>query len=88
MVVIALHCRPWKHNYLMPLEDPEHCFRLKPYVVSIAVLGVVLDASIWCSPHYVVWHLRLRRSHKLAVSLMFAFGLLCEKYLYFSIRWG
>jgi hypothetical protein len=47
--------------------------------VSIAVLGVVLDALIWCLPHYVVWHLRLRLSHKVAVSAMFAFGLLCDQ---------
>ncbi|KAH6869955.1 hypothetical protein BKA58DRAFT_315730 [Alternaria rosae] len=41
----------------------------------MAVLGVVLDAVIWCLPHYVVWHLKLRLSHKVAVSIIFAFGL-------------
>jgi hypothetical protein len=79
IIVIALHCRPLKYNYMIPIENPRHCFRLKPYVVAIVSLGVVLDALIWCLPHYVVWHLNLRLSHKLAVSVMFAFGLLCDR---------
>lgn len=79
VMVIALHCRPIKQNYTIPFEDPRYCFRLKPCVVTIAVLGVVLDAVIWCLPHYVVWHLKLRHSHRVAVSVIFAFGLLCDQ---------
>ena len=79
VMVIALHCRPIKYNYTIPFENPRHCFRLRPSVICIAVLGVVLDAVIWCLPHYVVWHLKLRLSHKVAVSVIFAFGLLYDQ---------
>jgi hypothetical protein len=75
---VALHCRPIKYNYTIPFEDPKHCFLLKSFVVGIAVVGVALDALIWALPHYVVWHLKLRLSHKLAISVIFAFGLLCD----------
>jgi hypothetical protein len=78
IITMALHCLPIKYNYSIPFENPRHCFRLRPFVVTIAILGVVLDAITWYLPHHVVWNLRLRLSHKLAVSLIFAFGLLYE----------
>jgi hypothetical protein len=77
-IAMALHCRPIEYNYAIPSENPRHCFRLKPFVVTVAIVGVILDAITWYLPHHVVWNLRLRLSHKLAVSFIFAFGLLCE----------
>jgi hypothetical protein len=76
VIAMALHCRPIKYNYTIPFENPRYCFRLRPFVVTIAIVGVILDAVTWYLPHQVVWNLRLRLSHKMAVSLIFAFGLL------------
>ncbi|KAF2629538.1 hypothetical protein BU25DRAFT_429826 [Macroventuria anomochaeta] len=42
----------------------------------MAVVGVGLDLITWITPHYVVWGLRLRRAHKLAITAIFAFGIL------------
>jgi hypothetical protein len=78
VITMALHCRPIKYNYTIPLENPRYCFRLRPFVVSIAILSVLLDALVWYLPHHVVWNLQLRLSHKLAISAIFAFGLLCD----------
>ncbi|KAF1977750.1 hypothetical protein BU23DRAFT_452032, partial [Bimuria novae-zelandiae CBS 107.79] len=38
--------------------------------------GIVIDITIWSPPHYVVWQLQLRRSHKIAISFIFGLGLI------------
>jgi len=38
-----------------------------------------LDIATWLTPHYVVWALRLRLAHKLAITAIFAFGILSER---------
>ncbi|KAF2447308.1 hypothetical protein P171DRAFT_334333, partial [Karstenula rhodostoma CBS 690.94] len=38
--------------------------------------GMVVDSVIWSLPHFVVWQLQLRRAHKIAISCIFALGLL------------
>jgi hypothetical protein len=75
---ILLHCRPVKYNWTLPLEDSRYCFNLKPFVIAIAGVGVALDALIWTLPHRVIWRLQLRISHKVAITVIFAFGLLCN----------
>ncbi|KAF1938906.1 hypothetical protein EJ02DRAFT_446549 [Clathrospora elynae] len=37
--------------------------------------GVAVDGISWLLPHYVVWRLKLRKSHKIAITVIFAFGL-------------
>lgn len=64
-----------RYNYALPHEDPNHCFRLRPFVASIAVAGMALDGLTWYMPHRVVWNLKLDVSHKLAISFMFGLGL-------------
>jgi hypothetical protein len=78
VVGILLHCRPVKHNWTLPLRNPRYCFDLKPFVVAIAGIGLALDALTWILPHYVVWGLQLRLSHRIAITFIFAFGLLCK----------
>ncbi|KAF2036408.1 hypothetical protein EK21DRAFT_96328 [Setomelanomma holmii] len=46
-----------------------------PWLRRIA-LGVALDGLTWLLPHCVVWRLQLRRAHKLAITTIFAFGVL------------
>jgi hypothetical protein len=75
---ILLHCQPIKHNWTLPLKNPRYCFNLKPFVVAIAGMGLALDALIWTLPHCVVWRLHLRLAHQVAITLIFAFGLLCK----------
>lgn len=75
-VVMLLHCRPIKYNYTMPFEDPKHCYKLGPFILAMATLGVAMDALTWLLPHYVVWRLQLPLAHRLAITAIFAFGLM------------
>lgn len=47
-------------------------------MITIAAVGVGLDIITWLTPHYVVWRLRLRLAHKLAITAVFAFGILSD----------
>ncbi|KAH7075457.1 hypothetical protein BKA63DRAFT_297721 [Paraphoma chrysanthemicola] len=76
VLAILLHCRPIKYNFMLPFENNRYCFSLEPLVVTMAAAGVALDAVIWLLPHCVVWRLQLRRAHKLAITGIFAFGVL------------
>lgn len=76
IIITLSHCRPMEHNWRQPLENPQHCFPFKPYQIYISASGLVLDAIIWLLPHPVVWKLQLRRVHKIAITSMFALGLL------------
>ena len=78
LIVFLAHCRPIKHTWKLPIESPNYCFSLKPFTIFMATFGLVLDAVIWSWPHFVVWKLQLRRTHKIAISVIFALGLLCE----------
>ena len=73
---MLLHCRPIEDNYTIPLENSLHCFKLKPLMITRAAIGVAIDSLTWMLPHCVVWRLQLRLSHKLAISAIFALGLL------------
>ena len=67
-----------KHNWTLPFKNAKYCFNLEPFVIAIAATGVVLDAVTWMLPHYVVWRLQLRLAHKIAITAIFAFGLLSD----------
>lgn len=47
-------------------------------MITMAAVGVALDLITWIMPHYVVWGLHLRRAHKVAITALFAFGILSE----------
>lgn len=38
--------------------------------------GVIIDTVIWSLPHVVVWRLQLRLAHKVAITAIFALGVL------------
>jgi hypothetical protein len=78
ILTTVLHCQPTKYNYAIPFDDRRYCFELRPSVVAVATLGIVFDGFIWCQPHYVLWRLQLCLPDKVAISGIFAFGLLCE----------
>lgn len=44
----------------------------------MAALGLAVDALTWILPHCVVWSLQLRRAHKIAITAIFATGILCD----------
>ncbi|KAH5129808.1 hypothetical protein HBH70_199540 [Parastagonospora nodorum] len=73
---ILLHCHPIKYNWTLPLKQSGHCFNLEPFVVNMAALGVALDLLTWTIPHCVVWRLQLRLAHKMAITAIFALGIL------------
>lgn len=76
IVTLLLHCRPMKYNYTMPFENLKYCYRLEPFVIVMASLGVALDALTWLLPYHVVWRLQLRLAHRIAITVIFAFGLM------------
>lgn len=78
VIISFVHCRPLRHNWESPLENRLFCFPLKPYILFHVSFGCLLDGVIWSLPHVVVWQLRLRRAHKIAITIIFALGLLCE----------
>lgn len=71
-----LRYQPMRYNYTVPVGDPQHCYNLKPVVVSAVASGLVLDASTWIMPHFVVWSLQLSKAHKIAITAIFGLGLL------------
>ncbi|KAF2689526.1 hypothetical protein K458DRAFT_384164 [Lentithecium fluviatile CBS 122367] len=75
-IINLIHCRPIRHSWLLPIESPRYCFSLKPYTIFQATFGLVLDGVIWSLPHFVVWKLQLRRAHQIAITVIFALGLL------------
>ncbi|KAF1852102.1 uncharacterized protein K460DRAFT_271426 [Cucurbitaria berberidis CBS 394.84] len=73
---MLLHCQPLKYNYTIPLENPRYCFTLRSFRITVASVGIALDGLIWILPHCVVWRLQLRLTSKLAITAIFALGLL------------
>lgn len=45
-------------------------------MITMAAVGVGLDLITWITPHCVVWSMRLRLAHKIAITAIFAFGIL------------
>lgn len=78
MIVLLLRCRPVHYNWSKPLENAEYCYPLKPTIISLAGFGLIIDGVTWIMPHFVVWTLQLRRAHKIAITSIFALGILCE----------
>jgi hypothetical protein len=65
-----------KYNYTMPFENPRYCYKLKPLILSGEIVGVALDGCAWMMPHWIVWKLQLGLAHKVAITAIFALGLL------------
>lgn len=47
----------------------------------MTTVGIGLDLITWVTPHYVVWGLHVRLAHKVAISAIFAFGILYDQSL-------
>ncbi|KAF2712755.1 hypothetical protein K504DRAFT_211565 [Pleomassaria siparia CBS 279.74] len=76
--IVLLHCRPFHHNWAQPVKSHEHCYPLKPATIALAIFGLIIDGVTWIMPHFVVWGLQLRKAHKIAITSIFALGLMCE----------
>jgi hypothetical protein len=78
MVVVPLfQCRPIEYLWTPPLGNQNHCIAIKPFTAWMVFWCALLDIEIWLLPHFVVWKLQLRLAHKIAISVIFALGLLC-----------
>ena len=77
-IVVLLRCRPIHYNWQEPFENPKHCYSLKPTIIALAGFGLIIDGVTWIMPHWVVWKLQLRPAHKLAITSIFALGILCD----------
>lgn len=71
-----LHCRPLHLNWDASAWNSKHCFDIKPLYSTVVAVGLGVDILTWTTPHYVVWGLQLRRAHKLAITAIFAIGIL------------
>lgn len=74
-------CNPIYYNWRQPtvtlgIRPAGHCLNLKSYKIAMAAAGLVLDGVIFSLPHFVVWRLQLRKAHKIAMSSVFALGVL------------
>lgn len=77
-IVVLLRCRPVYYNWQEPLENSEYCYSLKPTIITLAGFGLIVDGVTWIMPHWVVWKLQLQPAHKLAITSIFALGILCD----------
>lgn len=73
MVFLAIfNCRPisafWTHE--------GSCFDFKKFAIGYAVVNIVTDFAIWLMPIPNVWKIQLPTPQKVALSLIFALGLL------------
>ena len=78
VVVVLLRCRPVHYNWKNSIDYRHHCYPLEPTVLAVAIFGLIIDGVTWSMPHFVVWKLKLRLAHKLAITSIFALGILCE----------
>ncbi|KAJ5164412.1 uncharacterized protein N7500_006242 [Penicillium coprophilum] len=52
------------------------CFDFKQFAVGYAIVNIITDFVIWLMPIPKVWNIQLPKSQKIALSLIFALGLL------------
>ncbi|KAF2201333.1 hypothetical protein GQ43DRAFT_440664, partial [Delitschia confertaspora ATCC 74209] len=82
IILPLINCHPIRHIWIAPFQDIAYCIPIKSIKTAqiiVVSLGVLIDAVIWSLPHFVVWKLRLRRAHKMALTALFSLGILYEE---------
>lgn len=52
------------------------CLNFKQFAIGYAIVNIITDFAIWLMPIPSVWRIQLPTPQKIAVSLIFALGLL------------
>jgi hypothetical protein len=62
------------------------CLNFKQFAIGYAIVNIISDFAVWLMPIPRVWNIQLPRPQKIALSLIFALGLLYEySFFFFSI---
>jgi hypothetical protein len=54
------------------------CLNFKQFAIGYAIVNIITDFTVWLMPIPRVWKIQLPKSQKIALSLIFALGLLYE----------
>lgn len=75
IMTVSLSCRPYHNNWhIRPLPGPECTFRAQNFWVLVA-LNVSTDTALLSIPVPILWHLRVSKRRKVAVSILLLGGL-------------
>lgn len=75
ILTVSLSCRPFSDNWRIdPLPDIQCTFRPQNFWVLV-VLNVITDLALMSIPIPILWHLRVSKRRKLAVSILLLSGL-------------
>ncbi|KAL9097922.1 MAG: hypothetical protein Q9165_000248 [Trypethelium subeluteriae] len=69
-----VNCEPFEYNWNKSIPGG-HCGHTSTSYLVNASWGVVNDIAIWALPQFIVWQLQMSVKRKLAVSGVFALGL-------------
>lgn len=61
------------------------CLDFKQFAIGYAIVNIISDFAVWLMPIPRVWNIQLPRPQKIALSLIFALGLLYE-YSFFCLK--
>jgi hypothetical protein len=74
IITVSVSCRPYHHNWqIRPLPGPECTFRAQNFW-TLVFLNVITDAALMTIPIPILWHLRVSRRRKIAVSILLLSG--------------
>jgi hypothetical protein len=54
------------------------CLNFKQFAIGYAIVNIISDFAVWLMPIPRVWNIQLPKPQKIALSLIFALGLLYE----------
>lgn len=75
ILTVSISCRPFHHNWqISPLPGPECTFRAQNFWVLV-FLNVTTDLALMAIPIPILWHLRVSRRRKIAVSILLLSGI-------------
>lgn len=75
-IVTLAGCQPFEANWDKPSYPDYKCINTSKFYVAQAAINAFLDISILLLPIPAVWTLKLKRSKKIALTFVFAIGIL------------
>lgn len=75
LVAAFISCMPLSYNW-DPTVEGGHCGNVAAAYITLHASNVVIDATIALLPAPLLWKLRMERSKRVGIILMFALGAL------------
>jgi hypothetical protein len=75
-ILLNIDCTPYEANWNPLIPNAVCRFRFPALTLASGIVNLILDLVPLLLPQMVIWSLRMSRSKKLGVSLIFAVGLL------------